>query len=154
MPLVKNRALVARDSLTVTDLDSFLKAPEPVLAAEGPIGVRLPSDRKVDDILPWLDRLDAVVLDFPKFGDGRHFTTARLLRERHGFTGEIRAVGQVLEDQIGYLRRCGFDAFEVPQTRKLQTYLDQWTGIEVVYQPAADDRTPISRLRLRGEKAA
>ena len=64
-----------------------------------------------------LAKLALVAINFPKFTDGRGFSTARLLRERHGFKGEIRAVGHVLPDQIFFLHRCGFDAFELPDER-------------------------------------
>jgi uncharacterized protein (DUF934 family) len=64
-----------------------------------------------------LPRLALVVIEFPKFTDGRGFSTARLLRERYGYRGEIRAVGHILPDQVYFLSRCGFDAFELPDER-------------------------------------
>ena len=75
-----------------------------------PLGVRLDAGEMVDALLPDLDRIALVALSFPKFADGRAFSKASLLR-RHGFKGEIRAVGDVLWDQLQLMRRCGFDAF-------------------------------------------
>ena len=72
-----------------------------------------PNNRKVAELAPYLDRLALVALVFPTFRDGRAYSQARLLRERHGFRGELRATGQVLRDQFMFLVRAGFDAFEV-----------------------------------------
>ena len=87
----------------------------------GKTGVIWPNNRDVDDLVPYLDRLAAVALVFPTFRDGRAYSQARLLRERHGYRGELRATGQVLRDQFVFMLRAGFDAFEVKQgqpTRK------------------------------------
>ena len=97
-------------------------------------------------LIPHLDRIALVEVNFPAFGDGRGYSSARVLREA-GYTGELRAVGQVLVDQIAYLSRCGFDAF-APDTRMdesdVEAALARWPQ---VYQTAADARTPIWRLR-------
>ena len=78
-----------------------------------PVGVRLEAGEMIDAILPDLDRLSLVALSFPKFGDGRAFSKASMLRGQYGFKGEIRAVGDVLWDQLQLMRRCGFDAFAI-----------------------------------------
>jgi uncharacterized protein (DUF934 family) len=78
-----------------------------------------------------------IAIEFPKFADGRGFSTARLLRERYGFKGEIRAVGAYLPDQIYYLRRCGFDAFEVSDERA-DDALGCWAPFSAPYQGAVD----------------
>ena len=100
------------------------------LGAEGrrgvnaPLGVKLDAGEMVDAILPDLDRLSLVALSFPKFGDGRAFSKASILRGQHGFEGEIRAVGDVLWDQLQLMRRCGFDAFlisDAPTLRALDS---------------------------------
>lgn len=77
------------------------------------LGVRLEAGEPIDEIVPDLPKLALVALAFPKFGDGRSFSKAKLLREDHHFTGEIRAVGDVLWDQLQLMARCGFDAFEI-----------------------------------------
>ncbi|SDT89892.1 DUF934 domain-containing protein [Stappia sp. ES.058] len=76
-----------------------------------------------DTLVPHLSRLEIVAVDFAKFSDGRGYSTARLLRQRLGFEGELRAVGDVLLDQIPLMRRCGFTAFEIahaPTRRALE----------------------------------
>ena len=77
------------------------------------LGVRLEPGQRVEQIEPWLHRLALVALSFPSFADGRAFSTARILRERYGFAGEIRAVGDVQIDRYQFMRQCGFDAFEI-----------------------------------------
>ncbi len=97
-------------------------------------------------LIPHLERIALVEVNFPAFGDGRGYSSARVLREA-GYTGELRAVGEVLVDQIAYLRRCGFDAF-APDARldegDVEAALARWPQ---VYQTAADARAPIWRLR-------
>ncbi|HNJ47252.1 MAG: DUF934 domain-containing protein [Novosphingobium sp.] len=108
--------------------------------------VRLEPGDDARDLLPHLGRLRLVEVNFPVFGDGRGYSAARILREA-GYAGELRAVGDVLVDQLAYLRRCGFDAFapEVP--------LDPvdaeaaFARYEQAYQPAADGLRPVWALR-------
>lgn len=93
-------------------------------------------------LVPHLDRLALIEVNFPAFGDGRGYSSARILREA-GYEGELRAVGDVLVDQLAYMRRCGFDAFEPDKQFDMDDVtaaLERWPG---VYQQAADDRTPI-----------
>jgi uncharacterized protein (DUF934 family) len=78
-----------------------------------PLGLLITAGEGVDDIASDLARFAVIALDFPKFSDGRAFSTAALLREKHGYTGELRAVGNVLSDQIPFMRRVGFDSYEV-----------------------------------------
>ncbi|MEW4448561.1 DUF934 domain-containing protein [Qipengyuania sp. JC766] len=104
--------------------------------------VRIEPGDDARDLLPHLDRIALVEINFPSFGDGRGYSAARILREA-GFTGEIRAVGDVLVDQIAYMRRCGFDGFDPDSPldpADVEAALSRWPD---VYQPAADDRTPI-----------
>ncbi|WP_435202800.1 DUF934 domain-containing protein [Qipengyuania sp. 902] len=104
--------------------------------------VRIEPGDDARDLLPHLERVALVEVNFPAFGDGRGYSSARILREA-GYDGELRAVGDVLVDQLAYMRRCGFDAFEPDQQLDkgdVQAAFDRWPE---VYQPAADDRTPI-----------
>lgn len=108
--------------------------------------VRIEPGDDARDLLPFLDRLSLVEVNFPGFGDGRGYSAARILRE-HGYTGELRAVGDVLVDQLSHMRRCGFDAFapDVPIARAAaDKALDTWP---LVYQRTADERAPIWALR-------
>ena len=104
--------------------------------------VRVEPGDDARDLIPHLDRLALVEVNFPAFGDGRGYSSARILREA-GYAGEIRAVGDVLVDQVAYMRRCGFDSFEPDaplDESDLETALSRWPE---VYQSAADARTPI-----------
>ena len=106
------------------------------------VAVRIEPGEDTRELLPHLDRLRRIDIAFPAFTDGRGYSAARILREA-GFTGELRAVGDVLVDQLAYMRRCGFDAFEPDQQLDkddVQAAFDRWPE---VYQDAADDRTPI-----------
>jgi len=110
-----------------------------LLARAAPLGLHLESGAAVDDLAPDVTRFALIALDFPKFSDGRSFSTARLLREKYGFAGELRAVGNVLADQIPFLRRVGFDAFEVthlPTRRALSA--GRIAEVRLHYQPALD----------------
>lgn len=111
------------------------------------LGVRLKSSEAPESIAGDLDRLDLVCLDFPKFQDGRAYSHARKLRQRLGYTGELRAVGNVLRDQVLFMRRCGFDSFEVADAGVAREWARAMEEISVVYQPAADGRRPVSALR-------
>lgn len=123
-------------------VDAFLDQPDAA-------AVRVEPGDDVRELLGHLDRLSLVEVNFPAFGDGRGYSSARILREA-GYTGEMRAVGDVLVDQIAYMRRCGFDAF-APDTPldhdDAEAALARWPQ---VYQSAADARTPIWTLRHRG----
>ncbi|QPC99417.1 DUF934 domain-containing protein [Qipengyuania soli] len=104
--------------------------------------VRIEPGDDARDLLPHLDRLALVEVNFPAFGDGRGYSSARILREA-GFTGELRAVGDVLVDQIAYMRRCGFDAFEPDKQLDMGDVEAAFARWPEVYQPTVDGRTPI-----------
>ncbi len=110
------------------------------------LAVRIEPGEDARLLLPHLDRIRLVEVNFPTFGDGRGYSAARILREA-GYTGELRAVGDVLVDQIAYLKRCGFDAFEPDQSldaADVENALTRWPD---VYQPTTDGRIPIWNLR-------
>ena len=106
-------ALPAGDYPLLVPLAAFLAEPDRFLAHEGPLGVEVAAGDSVQPLQPHLARLKLVALVFPKFSDGRSYSAARLLRERLGYRGELRAVGDVLHDQIPLMRRCGIESFEV-----------------------------------------
>lgn len=116
-------------------------------ARPGPVGVRLRPD---DDPTPQLAELLArplLAVEFPRFTDGRGYSLARLLRERHGYRGELRAMGHVLRDQLLYMHRCGFDAFELAPGKSVTEALAAFGELSVRYQAAADDPRPLFRRR-------
>lgn len=104
--------------------------------------VRIEAGDDVRLLLPHLERVRMVEIDFPRFRDGRGFSSARILREA-GYTGEIRATGDVLVDLVFFMRRCGFDSFEPEVPLDLGTVESSLNRYPEVYQPAADGRVPI-----------
>ena len=105
-----------------------------------PLGVRLTVDDPVEALAPRLNRLSLVALDWPKFRDGRPLTTARLLRERWRFAGEVRAVGDVRRDQAFHMVRCGFDAFLPADGSTAEQWARSANAFRHVYIRADDGR--------------
>lgn len=169
MPLLKNGQIVADAWQRVADGDA-LPAEGPVVVslarwqlerealkaraneARGRIGVLLKSDQPPAAIAPDLAYFDLVALDFPRFQDGRAYTYARLLRERHKFQGELRAVGNVLRDQLLFMRRCGIDAFELPESANVPDWLKAFGEFSVYYQRATDRAQAAAELRARAQQ--
>jgi len=108
--------------------------------------VLLEAGDDVRALLPELDRVRLVEIDFPRFRDGRGFSSASILREA-GYTGEIRAIGDVLVDLLFFMRRCGFDSFEPEIPFDPPTVEAALSRYPDVYQSATDDRMPIWALR-------
>ncbi len=104
--------------------------------------VRVEPGDDARDLIPFLEQLRLVEVDFPSFMDGRGYSAARILREA-GYTGELRAVGDVLVDQLFDMRRCGFDAFAPAKGLDAADVEAAFTRWPEVYQAAADDRQPI-----------
>lgn len=97
-------------------------------------------------LLPFLDRLALIEVNFPSFGDGRGYSSARILREA-GYTGELRAVGEVLIDQLSHMRRCGFDSFAPDTPLDAEDAARAFATWENVYQAGADRRRTIAEQR-------
>ncbi|EKM96806.1 DUF934 domain-containing protein [Pseudomonas stutzeri] len=116
-------------------------------ARDGGLGIWLDSNEQVEEIADDLEHFQVIALNFPKFTDGRHYSSARLLRERYGYKGEIRAIGDVLRDQLFYMRRCGFDAFAIRADRDPEDALQSLKDFSVRYQAAVDERLPLFRRR-------
>jgi uncharacterized protein (DUF934 family) len=169
MPLVKNGRIATDLYLHVADgaelpgdgavlvsAARFLEDPEALLKRAGKTGVIWPNNRDVDDLVPYLDRLAAIALVFPSFRDGRAYTQARLLRERHGYDGELRATGQVLRDQFVFMLRAGFDAFEVRKQSDAEAFDEAIRRYSVFYQPTGDGRLSAlhRRMQLRHSESA
>ena len=134
----------------------FLEDPEALLKRTGKVGVIWPNNRDLDDLVPYLGRLAAVALVFPSFRDGRAYSQARLLRERHGFDGELRATGQVLRDQFVFMLRAGFDTFEVKKDSDAEAFASTAKSYSVFYQPTGDGRLTAlhRRMQLRHSESA
>ncbi len=138
--------LPAAGPVTVS-LGRWLAEREALAARSDPLGVRLGPEDPVDALAGDLGRLALVAIEFPSFAEGRGYSQARLLRERHGFRGELRARGDVGRDRLAFLERCGFDAFELRPGEDPAAALAALEEIPVVFQPGADRRPFAARLR-------
>jgi uncharacterized protein (DUF934 family) len=161
MPLIKNGRLAEDRYVRVLDdapipdgvpaivpAARFLADADEMLRRDAPTGVEWPNNRAVAELEPYLDRLAVIVLTFPNFKDGRGYSQARVLRERHGYVGELRAAGQILRDQFLFLVRAGFDALEVVKQSDADAFASTLARYTVFYQDAGDDRVPAMRRRL------
>jgi uncharacterized protein (DUF934 family) len=162
MPLVKGGKITADAFVHVADdteiprhgailvsAARFVENAEALSHRTEPTGVIWPNNRDLDDLLPHLADVAVVALVFPTFRDGRAYTQARLLRERHGFKGELRATGQVLRDQFVFMLRAGFDAFEVKKQSDAEAFATTVKHYSVFYQPTGDGRVTALHQRMQ-----
>lgn len=163
MALVKENLIVADtwqfveddaalpESGVVVSLTRWQQERETLLAGRDQLGIVLKSDENPESIAEDLNFFQLVALDFPAFTDGRAYSYARVLRERYGFDGEVRAIGNVLRDQVFLMNRCGFDALEIAadDEKALQIWLDAQKEMTTFYQPTGDGRKTVSSLRER-----
>ncbi|MEZ5788375.1 MAG: DUF934 domain-containing protein [Xanthobacteraceae bacterium] len=147
---VADDAPVPENKPAIVSAARFLAETAELSRRGAPTGVIWPNNRSVAELAPQLNRLALVALVFPSFRDGRAYSQARLLRERYGFRGEVRATGDVLRDQFLFLTRAGFDAFEVKKEADADAFADALARFSVVYQPGADERISAFRRRLSG----
>ena len=133
------------DGPVIVSLARWQRERAALLARGEPVGVRLPNTANVADLTADLPVLALVALEFPRFADGRAHSQSRLLRERYGYRGELRAVGDVLRDQLFFMARNGFDAFELRADRCLEDALEAFGDFSDSYQPAADQPLPLYR---------
>ena len=160
MPLLKNGQPITDIWQPVADADAlpadgaviisfarWRKERATLLGRNSPLGVRLANTDKVEEVAPDLERFEIVVLEFPKFVDGRAYSQARLLRDRYGYRGELRATGNVLRDELQFMQRCGIDAFEIADSRAVESWRAAVNEFSVFYQPAADGHRTVSELR-------
>ncbi len=167
MALIKNNRIVDDHWIALSEDDPLPKS-SPILvsladwqnrraeiiARGGPLGVSLASDESADQLADDLSHLTLIAISFPSFGDGRGFSTARLLRERYGYSGELRAAGYVIRDQVTFLKRCGFDAFEFSDKASVAPWEKVEREISVQYQPAGDNKPSAIQLRHTSAAAA
>jgi uncharacterized protein (DUF934 family) len=153
---VSDEAELPGDGAVLISAARFLADAETLSRRAGGLGVSWPNNRDIDDLVPFLDRLAVIALVFPTFRDGRAYTQARLLRERYGFKGELRATGQVLRDQFVFMLRAGFDAFEVKKQADAEAFAATVKRYSVFYQPTGDGRITAlhRRMQLRHSESA
>jgi len=135
------------DGAVIVSLARFQKDRDALLARNTPVGIRLQASENPESLGADVHHFSLIALEFPKFRDGRAFSWARMLRTRLVFTGEIRAVGDFLYDQVNYQHRVGFDAWEVPDTFTIEMFHRALTEMTNVYQPSTDGKKTIRQLR-------
>ncbi|MCP4001148.1 MAG: DUF934 domain-containing protein [Gammaproteobacteria bacterium] len=111
------------------------------------LGIVLQSDEKPEHIANDLAHFDVIALEFPTFNDGRAYSYARLLRERYNYQGELRAVGDVLLEQLHFMHRVGFNSFNIQSKNAIKDWEVAAADISIWYQPSSDNRTPVIKLR-------
>ncbi|MFO7324230.1 MAG: DUF934 domain-containing protein [Pseudomonadota bacterium] len=153
--LIKGREVVAANEWTVVGaegapagathlilpLADYIKAIEAGEPADRRAPLLTAENVDVSPLVPYLDRVPLVAVNFTTTGDGRGFTQARILRGRHGYRGELRAVGKIRADQMFFLARCGFDAFELLDDEDPATAIAQLDRFSVAYQRSVDGLT-------------
>ena len=163
MEIVKENALVEDPYVDASAADAVLPATGPVIVSlerwqkerdallgrGAPLGLKLRSDQSPEQVAADVQSFALIALEFPKFRDGRAYSYARLLRERYGFRGELRAVGEVLLEQLFFMLRTGFDAFDIRAADPLAAYRTAVADFSVWYQPTGDGRPTAVELRHR-----
>lgn len=114
------------------------------------LGVWLASDQRAEDLQNDLEALSLIAVDFPKFADGRGYSIAYRLRARFGYHGELRAIGDVLRDQLFYMQRVGFNAFAPRPDKDIHEALKGLSDFSLSYQASADEALPLFRRVQRG----
>ena len=165
--IIKNKAIVA-DDWTVLRLQGNETA-ETVAVAAGKlivplkvwqaqrdslrqrtdIGIWFASDERPEDLKGDIDKFSVIAVDFPRFSDGRGYSIAYNLRARLGYAGELRAIGDVLRDQLFYMQRVGFDAFAPRPDRSIEEALKGLNDFSVAYQTSIDQKMPLFRRAQR-----
>jgi uncharacterized protein (DUF934 family) len=118
-----------------------------LLAAEKDIGVWLDSDDDIYELGNDAIDLPLIALNFPVFMDGRSYSSAAILRERIGYKGELRAVGEILRDQLFYMKKCGINSFEISDSVNLEDALAAFGDFSTNYQSTSEDPLPLFRRR-------
>jgi uncharacterized protein (DUF934 family) len=138
--LVRDPALPRPPGMLILSLAHWLQSPSTDAVWLGP-------DDEVESLLPWLASLPLIALDFPSFRDGRAYSQAYLLRSRFGWAGELRAIGDVLRDQLSHMRQCGFDSFAVREDKSAEDALKGLAGMSVLYGRSVIEPRPLFRRR-------
>lgn len=166
--IIKNKAVVADDWIVLRPTAEG--APDAVAVPEGKVivpltvwqaqraalekraelGVWLASSERPEELKDDLGRFKVIAVDFPKFVDGRGYSIAYNLRARLGYTGELRAIGDVLRDQLFYMQRVGFNAFAVREDKNIHDALKGLTDFSEVYSNSWDQKSPLFRRVQRG----
>jgi uncharacterized protein (DUF934 family) len=131
----------------IVKLDFWRQYPEEIANYSGNFALWLDSDENVNDIGDEVHNFPLIALNFPAFSDGRSYTNARELRNSLGYKGEVRAIGDVLRDQLFYMARCGFDAFLLRHDQDPEDCLQAFSDYHTGYQASVDQPQPLFRRR-------
>ena len=131
----------------IVNLAYWLENKEALTARKGKVGVLLLGSDEPETFQEELKHIDLIAVDFLKFGDGRGYSISRILRERFNFTHEIRAVGDVLRDQLRFMERCGFDAYALRADKDMNEALASFASLSVEYQSDVLEKRPIYARR-------
>jgi uncharacterized protein (DUF934 family) len=157
--IIKDGSIIKNDWLIVNDTETTLpdgnllvsldvwETNKEALLTRPAIGLWLKNDQCVSAVTESLNTFSVIAIDFPNFMDGRGFSIARLLRDRFNYQGEIRATGGVIRDQLCYLTRSGFNAFDMDESIDLEASLASITDFTEAYQTDANQKTPLFRRR-------
>ena len=146
-PLTENEEPATEACALLVSLARFQADGDAWLAQGRRVGVQMKPEEPVEGLVYDLPRLALIALEFPKFRDGRAFSAALLLRERYGYAGELRAVGEVVRDLAKDMVRCGFDSFAPADGSTSEQWAASALRFRHVYQAAADGRPPAFRER-------
>jgi len=162
MPIIRDNQIIEDNWKNIRDEDEIPDAGDIILSTDhafdyvamgvlhnGRLGVRIRSDANFDGLEALLSALDLVELEFPSFTDGRAYSQATQLRKQLEFEGEIRARGNILVDQLQFMRRCGFDSFEITDKRHFKVWQEKYSDLSHAYQRRTqpDDLTGIRKAR-------
>ncbi|HIM08820.1 MAG TPA: DUF934 domain-containing protein [Gammaproteobacteria bacterium] len=162
MRVIKDKAVVNDDWQLIRELDCSKPIPEgkvilpfidwqasrdELLKRNTKHAVWIDGDTETEALLDDLEHFSIIALDFPAFKDGRSYSHACLLRQRYAYKGELRAIGDVLRDQLFYMQRCGMDSYEVREDKDIEDAIKSLNDFSVRYQAAADDAVPIYKQR-------
>lgn len=158
----KDKTIVEDNWQVIREIEDSAKTPEgelvlpfaywqanrdELLKTDGPHAVWIDGSIETEELLEDLEHFSLIALDFPAFKDGRSYSHARLLRDRYAYKGDVRAIGDVLRDQLFFMYRCGIDSYEVREDKDIEDALKGFEDFTVLYQAAADGSVPIYKLR-------
>jgi len=162
MRVIKDKAVANDDWQLIRELDNEAAIPaanvvvpfaywqanrDELLKRNTENAVWIDGDIETEALLDDLKHFSMIALDFPAFKDGRSYSHACLLRQRYDYKGELRAIGDVLRDQLFYMQRCGMDSYEVREDKDIEDAIKSLQDFSVRYQAAADDAVPIYKQR-------
>lgn len=139
--------VIPADGDVIVPLAQWLEQRDALRARKGRTGVWLDAHEGADLIAADAPKLPLIALNFPKFGDGRGLSTARLLRERYGYQGELRAIGDVFRDLVLGMHRCGIDSFALRDDQDIDDTIKALEELPVAYQASVDQPLPLFRRR-------